>query len=107
MRHMLAVLALITATATVEISEAATVPGEPEATAVRFDLGSPARTLLAVPRNPDRPMQAKTCTQALERVREAAKGSSLISPEENRAVLMKAIDHAVAICTEGVNQKRT
>lgn len=50
------------------------------------------------PKNPQRPNTSTNCKQALERVREAAMGSPLISPDENRKVLLDAIDVAERLC---------
>ncbi|KKN79376.1 hypothetical protein LCGC14_0340370 [marine sediment metagenome] len=44
--------------------------------------------------------------EALTRLREAARGSPLIDPQENQAVLMKAIDQAIAVCSKEVRRKR-
>ena len=51
-----------------------------------------------IPPNPQRPMQARDCREALARVREAAIGSPLISAEENRRVLLEAIADAERVC---------
>lgn len=51
-----------------------------------------------MPPNPQRPMQARDCREALARVREAAIGSPLISAEENRRVLLEAIADAERVC---------
>ncbi|MEC5410791.1 hypothetical protein [Aurantimonas sp. C2-4-R8] len=59
------------------------------------------------PANPDRPFTSRTCVEALTRLREVAKGSPLIDPQENQAVPMKAIDQAIAVCSKEVRRKRS
>lgn len=53
-----------------------------------------------LPRNPERPMVATTCRQALQRVREAALGSPLIDSEQNKKVLLDAIAQAERLCLD-------
>ncbi|HDZ74454.1 MAG TPA: hypothetical protein ENH55_17155 [Aurantimonas coralicida] len=67
---------------------------------------SAEQRLALTPPNPDRPFRARTCVEALTRLREAARGSPLIDPQENQAVLMKAIDQAIAVCSKEVRRKR-
>ncbi|MEC5322338.1 hypothetical protein VSX60_03665 [Aurantimonas sp. A3-2-R12] len=62
--------------------------------------------LALTPPNPERPFMSRTCLEALTRLRESAKGSPLIDPQENQAVLMKAIDHAIAVCSKEIRRKR-
>ena len=50
------------------------------------------------PRNPQRPMNAKTCEQALARLHEARLGSPIISAAENREVLRRALEVAERLC---------
>jgi hypothetical protein len=50
------------------------------------------------PPNPQRPMNAKTCEQALARLHEARLGSPIISAAENQEVLRKALEVAERLC---------
>jgi hypothetical protein len=59
----------------------------------------------ALPPDPQRPIRAQTCREALQRVREAALGSPLISAEENQKVLLKAIDAAERLCVSRKGSK--
>lgn len=52
----------------------------------------------AVPPDPQRPFDAKSCKEALMRLEEAQQGSPLISPEENREVLRKAVEQVLRLC---------
>jgi hypothetical protein len=52
----------------------------------------------ALPRNPERPVDPKTCEEARARVEEATKGSPLISPEENKIILNESIKRAKQMC---------
>ena len=54
----------------------------------------------ALPPNPHRPMDAKTCEEALDRVREHEIGSPLISEEENRRLLHEARQVAERLCAK-------
>ena len=63
----------------------------------------PAIALMPV--NPERPMNARTCREALERVKEAARGNPLISADENRAHLMAAVAQAERLCTDYPKRK--
>ncbi|MEF2548433.1 hypothetical protein VQ045_14810 [Aurantimonas sp. E1-2-R+4] len=79
----------------------------PGGTSAKKAPGSSAEQRLALtPPNPDRPFRARTCVEALTRLREAARGSPLIDPQENQAVLMKAIDQAIAVCSKEICRKR-
>lgn len=57
-----------------------------------------AQPVRSYPRNPQRPMDAKTCDEAQTRLREARLGSPIISAAENRAVLLKATENAERLC---------
>ena len=48
--------------------------------------------------NPERPMKATTCKEALKRVREAALGNSLVDREQNRRHLQEALAQAEQLC---------
>jgi hypothetical protein len=50
------------------------------------------------PKDPKRPNTSKTCTEALQRVKEAGLGSPLISAEENRKVFLEALAVAERLC---------
>lgn len=58
-----------------------------------------------VPPNPERPMQATTCQDALVRVREAAQGSPLIDAEQNRQHLLDAVAQAERLCLKECERK--
>lgn len=51
-----------------------------------------------VPRNPERPMQATSCKEALQRIKEAARGSALIDAKQNRKHLLDAVTQAERLC---------
>lgn len=54
----------------------------------------------ALPADPQRPMAARDCPEALTRLAEARAGSPLISGEENAAVLIAALKQARRLCGE-------
>lgn len=53
---------------------------------------------MAFPRNPERPMNATTCEEAMARLREAERGSPLVSAQTNREILAKARKIAIRLC---------
>lgn len=57
------------------------------------------------PPNPERPLRAETCEAALERIRQAAGGSPLVSAEENRAILLAAVAQAERLCLRQIEKK--
>ena len=64
----------------------------------------PANATLPV--NPERPMNARTCREALDRIKEAAQGSPLLSADENRAILVAAIAQAERLCVDANDKAR-
>ena len=59
------------------------------------------------PKDPQRPMNAKTCEQALARLHEARLGSPIISAVENQDVLRKALAVAERLCgKDKVNESK-
>lgn len=54
----------------------------------------------AMPPNPERLTHATSCREALQNIRLAAAGSPLVSAEENREILEKAIAEAERLCGE-------
>ncbi len=56
------------------------------------------------PRNPQRPMRATNCAQALHRLREAARGSSIIDEAQNKQHLTDALNQVERLCAEEVPQ---
>ena len=58
-----------------------------------------------MPRNPQRPMRATNCKQALQRLREAKAGSPIIDKAQNKEHLMKARAQAERLCS-GKEQRR-
>jgi hypothetical protein len=52
------------------------------------------------PNDPQRPFDANTCRAAVERVKEAANSSPLISQKESRDLLLAAIVQAERLCVE-------
>jgi len=52
----------------------------------------------AMPPDPERPNNSRTCEEAMERVREAQRGSPLVSAERNRELLQEAIKVAERLC---------
>jgi hypothetical protein len=71
---------------------------EPITLALMLTQLTAAQTAPSLPSNPERPMNFTTCEEALDRVQEAADGSPLVSPEENKAILQEAIRKARQIC---------
>jgi hypothetical protein len=55
-------------------------------------------TTAMMPNDPQRPLEAKTCRAAFDRVKEAANGSPLVSQSENRDHLLAAIALAERLC---------
>lgn len=53
---------------------------------------------LALPPDPQRPFDARTCEEAMARYREAQAGSPLISDEENAEVLARARVQVYRLC---------
>lgn len=51
-----------------------------------------------LPPDPQRPIHAATCAEALDRVEEAASGSPLISSEENKDMLRLVLKRARELC---------
>lgn len=51
-----------------------------------------------MPVNPERPMNAKTCREALDRVEEAARNSPLLNRKENERHLGAALRQARRLC---------
>lgn len=58
--------------------------------------GVPAMS--TTPANPERPMNARTCEEARTRLREAERGSSLISRKQNREIVAKARAQVERLC---------
>ena len=56
--------------------------------------------------DPQRPMVAENCHDALLRLREAAQGSPLISQEENQQHLFKALAQAEQLCADCTGTKQ-
>ena len=52
----------------------------------------------ALPRNPERPNNSRTCEEAMQRVEEARAGSPLVSAERNRQLLAEALAVAERLC---------
>lgn len=52
----------------------------------------------AMPPNPERPFNEKTCDDALRRLAEARAGSPLMPPNRNRQIAAEALSHARTIC---------
>ncbi|MDP3899068.1 MAG: hypothetical protein Q8Q62_20540 [Mesorhizobium sp.] len=55
---------------------------------------------MSLPLNPERPMQAKTCEEARERLREAEAGSPLVSHERNLELVAEARAQVDRLCGE-------
>lgn len=53
---------------------------------------------LALPPDPQRPFEARTCAEAKARHHETQAGSPLISQAENAAVLAQAVDQMLRLC---------
>lgn len=58
-----------------------------------------------MPANPERLLKADTCNAALEGIRQAARGSPLVSAEENRAILLAAVAQAERLCRQQIEKK--
>lgn len=56
--------------------------------------------MATTPRNPERPMNAKTCEEARARLQEAERGSSLVSAERNQEIFELAQAQVARLCGE-------
>jgi hypothetical protein len=54
----------------------------------------------ALPRNPERPNNSRTCEEAMLRLEEARAGSPLVSAERNRQLLLEAMAVVKRLCKD-------
>jgi hypothetical protein len=62
--------------------------------------------MATMPRNPERPMNARTCEEARERLREAQRGSPLVSAKRNQELVALARAQVTRLCGETRDTKQ-
>lgn len=60
-----------------------------------------------VPRNPERPFNAKTCEEAMARLREAERGSPLVSKRRNTQLVAQAQAQVEKLCLKSQRPTKT